>query len=666
MHLARCPFLFATFSLVSALASAQDKAPISEVVVQGSPLDRRSPRDKTTHSTVFRRKELTQPGASTASIVARSPGAQVQRSGAASELATLSLRGASSAQLPVYLGSLALNDELTGTTDLSLVPLFFIERIEVYRGHAPSFVDRLGLSGALVIEPRLPRGPAWTGGATYGSYGASSLYTGGAVGSEHASSLIAVQRSTSANNYPYWNNGGTVTEPADDRRVLRQNADAETLELWATGQYRPMPTSKLTWLVHSLQREQGVTGLSIYPARHARAKTQLEMGSLTATLPCRSDHSLDDCSVELQSQWQRTRLTLNDPYLELGYGTAQVDSTSTRAGERLRVNHRVTSNWALGWIFGADIGWLDRSNRGDNGLEAQRRSGLVGLNSKAEVATGLTFVTLGRWSVDNTIATTGAGLWQSLPSGRVGLNYALLRDLTLLANIGSYGRTPTLAELYGISTSLRGNRDLQAERGTSEDIGLHWRWSLGPFYGNAQAIAYHQHNHNLVAWQRTSFAQIRPYNIGQARLLGSEFVLGVGWLHSLEFEAVASLLDPRNLTPSRTYANDILPYRSRFAGHMRLDARLPPTVKLQGVRDAGIGATIQHRSSRYATAAGDSVLPSSTAFDLDGRLALAALPLTVRGSILNLFDRQTYDLLGMPLPGRCYFVGVEFNLEFGR
>lgn len=663
----RTRVLFPTLGLLSVgVAQAQGQEPTTEVIVRGNLLDRRSPRDETVNSTVLRPDDLSQPGASTASVVARVPGAQVQRSGASAESASLSLRGTTSAQLPVYLGPLLLNDELTGTADLSLVPLFFIERIEVYRGHAPGFADRLGLSGAVVIEPHLPKRPVAYAGTTFGSYGANATYAGAAVGNEQSSNLVAIQRTTAANDYPYWNNGGTVTEAADDRRVLRQNADAETLEFWNTGHYRPTASARLRWLLHGLRREQGVTGLSIIPARHARAKTQRELGAITATMACRSTRPDDDCSVELQSQWQHVSFGLDDPFLELGYGAARVDSTSTRASERLRVTHRVLPEWSLGWLLGTDIGALDWVSRGDAGLHAQRRSGLLGLNSNIRVGSNLTVVTLGRLSMDQTVADEATGTWQSSSSGRLGMSYAFSPGFTALVNVGSYGRNPTLAELYGTSTSLRGNRELRAERGISQDLGITWQWSKGTLHGNMEAIAYHQRNVDLVAWQRTSFGQVRPYNVGRARLVGAELSTGVGWTQSLSLEGSLGLLDPRDTTPTRTSANDILPYRSRLSGHLRFDARLPRSIKVPGVRAAGIGATAQHRSSRYAVPAGNAVLPSTTTFELDGRLTLVAIPVTLRGSILNLFDRQNYDLLGMPLPGRCYFVGAELNLELER
>ncbi len=652
--------------LLVGVAQAQSQEPTTEVIVRGSSLDRRSPRDETANSTVLRRDDLSQPGASTASVVLRVPGAQVQRSGASAEAATLSLRGTTSAQLPVYLGPLLLNDEFSGTADLSFVPLFFIERIEIYRGHAPAFADRLGLSGAVVIEPRLPKRSSAYAGTTLGSYGANSMYAAAAVGNEQSSNLIAIQRTTAANNYPYWNNGGTVTEPLDDRRVLRQNADAETLEFWNTGHYRPTPSVRLRWLLHGLEREQGVTGLSIIPDRSARAKTHRELGALTATASCRSARPNDDCSIELQSQWQRSSFGLDDPSLALGYRSARVDSNSTRASERLRIAHRILPPWAVGWLLGSDIGTLDWIAHGDAGLRAQRRSGLIGLNSNFQATPALTVVTLGRLSLDRTVADGEAGRGQTLASGRVGLRYTILPGLTLQANVGDYGRSPTLAELYGTSINLRGNRGLRAERGTSEDLGISWRWSNGSFYGNSEAIAYHQRTIDLVAWERTTFSQVRPYNVGRARLVGAELSAGIGWTQSLSLEGALGLLDPRDTTPNRTSANDVLPYRSRLSGHLRFDARLPRSIKVPGVYAAGIGATAQHRSSRYTVTAGNAVLPSTTTFDLDGRLTFVTIPVTLRGSILNLFNRQNYDILGMPLPGRCYFVGAEVSLELER
>src|SRR6187431_28249 len=119
-----------------------------EIEARAAPLEH-ALDDPTLASTVISGADLERAGASSAEILARVPGVQVNRTGAQSDLATASIRGADAAQVPVYLAGIRLNDDVSGTADLSTVPLFMIERVEVYRGNAPLKSDRLGLGGAI-------------------------------------------------------------------------------------------------------------------------------------------------------------------------------------------------------------------------------------------------------------------------------------------------------------------------------------------------------------------------------------------------------------------------------------------------------------------------------------------------------------------------------------
>src|SRR5688500_262320 len=127
-----------------------------EIEAHSAPLEH-ALDDPTLASTVISGADLERAGASSAEILSRVPGVQVNRTGAQSDLATASIRGADAAQVPVYLAGIRLNDDVSGTADLSTVPLFMIERVEVYRGNAPLKSDRLGLGGAIFFWPRLPR-----------------------------------------------------------------------------------------------------------------------------------------------------------------------------------------------------------------------------------------------------------------------------------------------------------------------------------------------------------------------------------------------------------------------------------------------------------------------------------------------------------------------------
>ncbi len=135
----------------------------------------------------------------------------------------------------MYLAGIRLNDDVTGTADLSTVPLWMLDRVEVFRGNAPEAADRLGIGGAIFFEPRLPHHSRLGGGYALGSFGELSTWLGGAVAAPGAASMVALSRSYAKNDYTYVNDNGTRSTTADDRAVRRPNADATSYDSWAIG-----------------------------------------------------------------------------------------------------------------------------------------------------------------------------------------------------------------------------------------------------------------------------------------------------------------------------------------------------------------------------------------------------------------------------------------------
>src|SRR5450755_609121 len=244
----------------------------SEIIVTGEKSTRPT-RDPTVAATRVDATDLSRPGASAAAILAHVPGVQVSATGSASDLATASVRGASSAQTPVYLAGIRLNDDVTGTADLSLVPLWMLSRAEIYRGNAPADADRLGIGGAVYFEPRLPRASRVGAGGTIGSFGESSGWVGAELADRGDGALVAFRGSTAQNDYPYVDDAGTA-RTSDDRTLSRLNADYTAREAWAIGRTSLGERgARVTTVFNAFDREQGVTGLSAVPALFARAET---------------------------------------------------------------------------------------------------------------------------------------------------------------------------------------------------------------------------------------------------------------------------------------------------------------------------------------------------------------------------------------------------------
>src|SRR5690606_12802419 len=117
---------------------------------------RHSSQVSTGASTVLEGNELASAGETAADVLRQVPGVQLNRIGGTTDTATASIRGADAKQVPVYLAGVRLNDEVNGAADLSTIPLWMMQRVELFRGNAPAFQTDLGLGGAVYFEPLSP------------------------------------------------------------------------------------------------------------------------------------------------------------------------------------------------------------------------------------------------------------------------------------------------------------------------------------------------------------------------------------------------------------------------------------------------------------------------------------------------------------------------------
>src|ERR1700722_13731841 len=255
-----------------ARADDEPKAPPPQVDVRGArPSSASAPKDPTVAGSVVSRDEIAVPGLRTAEVLRSQVGVQVTETGGVGAPATASVRGATAAQLPVYLAGVALNDDVAGTVDLARIPLWLVDPIEVYRGNAPLEADRLGIGGAIFIEPRQPRGTEAGAGQTVGSFGQQGAWAYAAAGDRDASVLAGVSAETAINDYPFVNDHGTLLSPTGTTVTTMSNAQVATYDAWLLGRMRVGPGSQVDAFANVTTREQGVPTLALVPSREAHA-----------------------------------------------------------------------------------------------------------------------------------------------------------------------------------------------------------------------------------------------------------------------------------------------------------------------------------------------------------------------------------------------------------
>ncbi len=638
--------------LMAGLASsASARADESEVVVVGHK-STRPLREPTLAATRVEQSELARPGANASSVMSHVPGVQVSETGAASDLATASVRGATSAQTPVYLAGIRLNDDVTGVADLSLVPLWMLSRAEVYRGNAPADADRLGIGGAVFFEPRVPRGNHVRAGASLGSYGEHSAWLGAEVAQRGDAALIAFRAAGARNDYPYLDDNGTPTTTADDHVRDRPNADYAERDAWAIGRTTlGAHGARVSTVLNAFEREQGVTGLAAVPARSARAETARLLAGLSARLPC---GDAPDCEIVLTSQAVSARSRLSDPRTELGLGTERLDSQGTRVAQSARVS---LNGPVFRGLLGANVELERLALDGAGALRANRstasaRASLSASLTRDTLLSGLALVTCDR--TDGPQQSSGCA--DLTPEGRIGVRQKW-GAFEVRANVGRYARVPTLGELYGVSAVVRGSSALVPEQGLTGDLGARWEAPLGPVWAYLDVLGFARRVSDLIAYRRTSFGAVSPYNVGSARVLGAELEAGAAWANHARAALALSALDPRDTSATRSLQNDLVPYQSRLFGSLFVEGFIEPRSL---VRRAGLDLRVNHRSSRLADPAVLFVLPASTSLDLGASLSFGrAHELSLRASLDDVFDAHRFDFIGYPLPGRTAHLTLE-------
>jgi iron complex outermembrane receptor protein len=649
---AACLLLVAASAHAEAGASGGATTRDDQVEVRGT-LGRPASRDATAATTVVAGEELSAPGASSADVLARVPGVQVSRTGSTSDVATASIRGATSAQTPVYLAGIRLNDDVTGAADLSTLPLFMVDRVEVYRGNAPLDADRLGIGGAVFFEPRFPHRTELGGGVGAGSFGERSAWVSGAAASKRAATVVAVRREGAENDFSYSLDDGSV------RR--RTNADFTSTDAWTLARYTVGTGARVTAVLHAYDREQGSPGLAVIEDDRARTHTRKLLGAISARIPCGHEAAgAETCSVELVSSGISANATVTDPLGSL-IGTPFVATT----GERIEEQARVTAVAGSAWTFGGSVATgLERvrvSRPGDSAVRAERWTARPAATATWHAGATTDVTALGSVECHAT-KSAGArpGACDTPELGaRLGARQRLGPSIELRANAGHYVRTPALGELYGISAVVRGNPTLLPEAGDTADLGVHVGGATGRLRADTDVFGFARRVDALVAYRQNFLGVIVPFNVGRARLVGVEVAASVAWSGLVRTALAATLLDPRDTSQGRTLANDILPFRSRLVvtdfTELYTDEGLPAL----GVERASVGVRVTHRSSRYADPGGLIVLGAQTVFDLEASAGFLHRTLGARLALRNALDAREVDAVGLPLPGRSVYATLE-------
>ena len=415
-----------------------------------------------------------------ASVLESAPGTSVVSLGGLGDFSAVSIRGSTLRQVQVYLDGVPLNPDGTDTVNLSELPLFAFDRVEVWRGGAPPIFAAAAIGGVvnLVTADRMPTSAS----ASSGSWGTARTHaTGGATGAlagHPADALVFAEALHTRGDFSYFADNGTIYDNFDDRFERRENNDKQQLAAHLRARVGD-DGLRVTLLDAFLARDEGLPG-------HINASTDsARLSTLRNLTVVQADTGRGAwCATGRLWLLQREE-RLHDPDNELGVSVPELGTWFGTAG-------------GLVHIAGLPTPWLGPSvtltAREEQVVVADLDAGDVEEPRRRTGATAALGADLWLWGervrlspvlqgllVDNrALGTVPFEETAVSPNSkdlllaftpRLG---ALVRPtpwLSLKANVGRNVRPPDLTELFGERGAVVGNTSLVEERGLGWDVG---------------------------------------------------------------------------------------------------------------------------------------------------------------------------------------------------
>jgi outer membrane cobalamin receptor len=613
-----------------------------------------SSRDSNTASSVVGRERLSAPGVEAGDVLRDLPGVQVQQSGGLAAPSTIGLRGANPNQTAAVIAGARLDDELTGATDLSQFPLWFTNKIEVFRGTSPFGFDRILPGGVLVLEPR---SDLQTGGVLrgeVGSFGERAAHAIAAGGDESFSVTAGVRVAAADNDYPFVTHDGMLMSGQPATQDRRRNADFSSRDVWLS-MSRSTPRYTLEAVVNRFDREQGAIKTGLNPTKESRAETARDLWATRAVVSI-------DRRLELEGHFNvlASSIVLRDPSGELDLRAQRVDVDTLRSesGIALQNKPNASGRWRLSLATEqARLTRMDAPNAAPSApadVVATREAlrGATAVEAKIIGPLGVHGQALGELTSERSQAATERRNLTQV-TGRAGLHWheAIWQSWF---NLTRAARPPALGERYGLSGAVWGNARLKPEHSLGVEFGA--RFSPGGRSSRAwfEAVPFARYTTDAIAVVRTSQNHATLVNLDATRVLGIEFSGGVRMLGPLELQANLTLLDPRQTAPVTGGEAPLINFQSQQTASALVRLRQP--IERRQLRTLVAEARFNGESSR---AVGVAYLPAQSIFDLEVQLLGVLQYMDLRLRVANLFNSPRYDFIGYPLPGRSVHSSLE-------
>ncbi len=550
-------------------------------------------------------------------VLRRMPGIDVGQYGGIGQQSSIFVRGTNSNHVLILVDGVRLNQaNVSGSSDISQIPLSLVQRIEYIRGPRSSVYGSDAIGGVInILTERKTEGG--TLNATIGSHGYQE-YDGSIkqkVGDR--TTLTAAGSYLYTKGYDVEANGNTGGHPQPDRDGFMNKS------LWLGVNHDVNDDVSL------YARAYGFDNRTAYDDYYdSYNKTLTDTRALfSRTYDSGVKFHRDNYSSSLNASYNYTKDYDYDPR----YGRYGKGSRFTHS-EQYNVqwgNHLLLGNGSIG----GGVDWQRQSvKEGSNGFPNKEHFDNTGLYLTGQQKLGNVIAEASVRS-DHHSEYNWHTTWQS------NLAWEFVEGYSVIGGYGTAFKAPTLMQLY---SEWGSNPDLQPEKSKQWEGGF--EGITGPL--TWRLTAYRNRINNLI--QSDPNQGWKNHNIGEVLIKGAEFT---GELDTWVFH--------------HTFNYQYIDARNKET-HQRLDRRARQQLKYQldwQVEKLDMGVTYQYIGQRtdkdYGTNENVS-LGGVSIWDLTASYPITS-HLSIRGRIANLFDKDYETAYGYRTPGREYFLTGSYN-----
>ena len=597
-------------------------------------------------------------------VIESQAGIQVRQSGGLGSFSTVSMRGASSDQVMVFMDGVLLNDASGGGVDLSNIALADVDSVEIYQGTSPINFGKTSIGGVVNIQTRRSKkGFNANAIAGYGSFNTRKLSAFINHKPGKWDYLISADYMDSDNDFEIDNDNGTPDNPLDDRTEDRNNAQFDQANVLARLGLDFTPKARIDVTNKWFSKNQGIPSWNNSPRAETELDTERNISTLKLTL---NDVTPLHLNTSTQVDYLVKQEVYDDADNHIGLGRQKSRYDTDRLSGRFFAEW-LTDRHALRLTVDALNETYEAENElsGEKTNDSDRRSFSAGIQDTVFFANDRLSITPAvRYThISDDFSADGDALGiDPVDDSRtndhfmpqIGVKFQASDHVTVKSNLARYYREPSFFELFGDRGIFLGNPELEAETGVNFDIGLQYfrQWSEGRLNRlSAKAVYFYSQVDDMITRTYNARGIGKADNISEASINGIETRISAEVFENLRLIGQYTFQDAENKSRIASFDGNQLPGKFRHSWLGRIEYNW---------RQLKLYTEYINESDMYYDSA--NLLEAPTKTEVNCGLSYLMDSWRISLEAKNIGDDRYEEFNGYPLPGRSFFASIKYSL----